>query len=352
MGSLRKFQIAAVLCSFLLVGACSDDSGETPKDGGNGDKSVLPDQGPLPTKLTCNNDCYDFVFDGLTFPDSTTASKIGHDYDNDGAIDNALGSILGALSGVATTLDLQKSIDEGMYAGSTIILLRTQAKDKVTDPGTMAQAWVGASQTCCPDKTDPVACKAAAKAGCFSGSHAFWPETNPPQKDALFNGSLSGGKFVYGPSAMTINLPMTSQGTLSLNLKQVFIKGKLSADGKTITDGVLAGAITKSDLDNSLIPTVTKMLNNTLTDPKTDKTTKDTILQLFDADKDTKVTDQEVKDNSLIKMFLAGDVDIDGDKVKELSLGIAFTAISSTIQMTPGPTPDMGAGDMAATGDM
>ena len=43
-------------------------------------------------------------------------------------------------------------------------------------------------------------------------------------------------------------------------------------------------------------------------------------------------TEEEVKDNDIIKAFLQGDVDVDGDGTPELSLGVGFEAVAATIK--------------------
>jgi len=363
MRSLKSLLSALLIAALTLsVVACSDD--DPVKDAAVKDTGPEVDTVKPPDKITCNNDCKDLVMDSLTFPDSTTAATIGVDYNNDGTVDNALGSILGALSGITTSLDLQKSIDAALYKGSTIMLLRMQAADFANAATAASQAWVGQAMACCTSVTDEAQCKTEALAGCFAGSHTFYTDNAASDPKAILGGSITAGNFNFGSksSTMALSLPITTAGILKLNLKGVYLKGDINAAGTKITNGVLAGVVTKDDLDNSLLPNITKMLNATLTDPLVEQSTKDTITTLFDANSDGTIDDKEVADNALIKTFLAGDVDVDGDGTMELSLGISFTATSATIDETGtapdaggpvpdagGPVPDQGAADAAVS---
>jgi hypothetical protein len=73
------------------------------------------------------------------------------------------------------------------------------------------------------------------------------------------------------------------------------------------------------------------MLNETLKTTE-EQTTKDLILQLFDTDGDKTISTAEIQNNATLKMLLAGDVDVDGDGKKELSLGVGFTAVDAKIK--------------------
>lgn len=365
MRSLKSLLSAILIAALTLsVAACSDD--DTNKDSGTKtDGPIIQDDGnvPPPTKLTCNGDCKDLVLDSLTFPDTTTAASIGVDYTGDGSVDNALGSILGALSGITSSLDLQKSINNAVNQGTTIMLMRMQAQNFATVATAASQAWVGQKMACCTSTTDDAQCAAEAKAGCFGGSHTFYTNNTASDPKAIFGGSITGGKFKFGSrtSTMSLNLPITNAGALELNLKGVYLMGDVNSAGTKITNGILAGVVTKEDLDTKLLPQIATMLNDTLNDATVEQTTKDTIKTLFDTDTDGQISEAEVKDNALIKTFLAGDVDVDGDGKMELSLGISFTATSAVIDEsgtapdaggpTPdaGPTPDMAVID-AATG--
>lgn len=346
MRCISRLAIVAVLA--LFVAGCSDDDNGKTDGQVKDDIGVKPDTGPPPTKLECNNDCVDLVMSAITLPDATTASKIGHDYDGDGSVDNALGGILGGLSSmVGGSLNVQEAVEGGVNAGKTLVLMRLQADDWASDDSSKAQAWVGAEMSCCSNPDDKAACATEAKANCFNGSTTFYPASDSPT-DAIFGGAISGGKAVYGPSSLKFILPFTGAGDLVLNLKSVYLKGDVAADGKSITNGILAGLITQDDLNNNLIPTIKDMLNDTLNDPTQDPQVLNIITSLFDGNSDGTITEDEVKNSTVVSTFLGGDVDIDNDGVKELSLGVGFEAVSATIDEagTPpdaGPTPDTGA---------
>jgi hypothetical protein len=364
MCSFKSLWSAILIAALTLsVVACSDDDTPKPKTDG----PIIQEDGnvPPPNKLICNGDCKDLVMDTMTFPDSTTAATIGVDYSGSGTVDNALGSILGALGGLAPSMNLQESIDDAVNQGTTLMLLRMQASSFATAATAASQAWVGQKMSCCTS-SDSAKCKTEAQAGCFGGSHTFYADNTASDPKAIFGGSITGGKFKFGSrtSTMSLNLPVTG-AALQLNLKGVYLMGDINAAGTKITNGILAGVVTKDDLDNELMPAIAKLLNDLLNDPTAQKTTKDTITTLFDTNTDGTIDEAEVKENALIKTFLAGDVDIDGDGKQEMSLGISFTGTSATINETgtapdaggptpdagpDGPTPDMAVID-AATGD-
>ncbi len=343
MRSTTRF-LSLLLALTVAMGAvaCSDDTEPPAKDKGVPDQpAVTPDTGPPPAMDCTKNKCTDFVLDKIIMPlTSQDAQKYSLVFK--GKKYNALGNILALLAQQAPNLSIQSSIDGALCAGSTIVLLKVQAKDMTSDPAAVAQALVGAEQKCCPNsdkkaKDYNTKCCAEAKKGCFGGTGEHCAAKDSPT-NMLFKGKIAGGAAKFGPSTMKLKIPLTEAGTLDLNLKYVHIEATTTASG--MTKGILSGAIPKSDLDTNVIPQVAKMLNKTYTDPDTDKQTKDMIKQLFDGDGDGQITTKEVSENALIKTFLAGDVDVDGDGTNELSLGIGFSATGAKIQATCAPTPD------------
>jgi hypothetical protein len=90
-----------------------------------------------------------------------------------------------------------------------------------------------------------------------------------------------------------------------------------------------------ADVQTTIIPQVAKMIQDALVDPTVTETTKNTIKQLFDTDKNGSVSEDEVKNNGIIKSFLKGDLDLDKDANHEpdhLSMGIGFAAVKAVIK--------------------
>lgn len=316
----------------LLDGPPTDGLATLP-DGGVPESGV-PDTLPPITEIVCKLDCKDFVVSRLILPDAATASKTGADLDGDGVIDNALGGVLGALAAVSSSMGLQEELDGSVYSGDAVMLIRLQAASFTDAPSAVAQAWRGANQTCCTDSKDVAACKAEAAAGCFSGNHVFTPHPTDDYSTIL-GGAITAGAIRYGPSKLTLALNISGGSTLDLSLLSVYLLGRLDSPG--IADGVIAGALPKAELDGKVIPAITDILNNELTDPSTPQATIDTILSLFDSNADKIIAVSEVQGNALIQSFLGGDVDVDKDGTMELSLGIGFEAVPAVIQVSQTP---------------
>jgi hypothetical protein len=101
------------------------------------------------------------------------------------------------------------------------------------------------------------------KLTCFSGGHSFVPDTTDA-KGTLLTGGISGGAMAFGPAGMKFRLPVVAGESLILDLKAARIAGTVSGSG--IANGVIAGAVSQSDLQTKVVPTVAKMLNNILKD--------------------------------------------------------------------------------------
>ena len=98
-----------------------------------------------------------------------------------------------------------------------------------------------------------------------------------------------------------------------------------------LTNGRITGGIPQSEISNSVIPAIAVLVDRLVNDPNTPQATRDQVLNLFDRNKDQRITAAEVRDNALIKTFLSGDVDVDGDGQLELTLGVGFNAIRAVI---------------------
>ena len=298
-------------------------------DGGGGGKAdigPLPDGAPKPKALDCTGTtCRDFVFDRIRIPKSTETKKLAFDLDCDGDRDNRLGDVLSLMSTFGSKGGAQASIDEQINQGKLILLMKMAAAS-LTSGKAAAQLWIGEQATCCKSPKDAKACAAEAKKTCFGGSFSFKKSPKSPS-DLLFGGAIKAGVATFGPSSFQLTIPLSSAGTVSLPLERVFLGGKLSADGKAITEGRLGGAITTKDFEGTVLPAVAKLL--------TDLSKKNAAVKTFLKDQlkdDGKVTADELKKHPLIKTFLSPDIDLDRDGTNDAySIGVGWSAVSAKI---------------------
>lgn len=275
----------------------------------------------------------DFVVDNMYLPvTKTDAKKYGLDLNGDGKVDNALGDILaGVFQLVPGGYDFQYDLAIAINSGALLTLLRVQAKDYTNDPLAMIKLWSAKPESCCTDPRELVQCQAQAKTTCFNGAYSFEPLPAAPL--CMTAGPIQSGAFVFGPGLLKIQLTLMGSPVLTLTLKKGIIKGKIV--NNQIIDGVIAGALPKQDVDNVIIPAVAKVLNDLINDPSLDATYKEYVLKLFDTDGDGILSITEVATNILVQSLVGGDVDVDYDNVKELSVGLGFTAVGALMKSTP-----------------
>lgn len=320
-------KLGVLFAIFALVGCSDTENPAVPDSGTKDDGSQTDGTGKTDGTGgdTTSSQTKDYVFNKMTVPTSATeAQKYAFDYNNDSKKDNALGDILAALMTAVPGMDLQGELDQNMRNGRAILLVKVTARDLASDDAAKLQGWTGEETTCCTTKP---CSEADANKSCFSGTHAFKVSAQSPQ-NAVLNGKIAASMLEVGPGEMEVLLPI-GKYPAKVMLKQARIKASIS--GTNLADGVLMGVVTKSDIDNNVVPSVAKVLDGELKDPTTKQTVKDAIKQAFDTNNDGTIDTGEVADNGLIKALLAGDVDVDNDGTKELSAGVGFSAVTCKI---------------------
>ncbi len=295
---------------------------------------TLPDIGPLPG--------LGYVLNSIDLPGSSLeAIKYALVYK--GTKYNALGNLLAVLVATSSTLDIQEGIDTTICSGEAMHLLEIQGNSLVTEPMARGQAWIGAQRSCCSSGSWGAACCAQAATGCFNGMAKLQKSKTSPN-DMVFAGSITAGALTLGPGNKLVVRLKYDAVTMDLPLTYVTFRGQIDAKG--IRQGILTGAVPQYGVQNILVPGVAQGLNDTYTDPYTDSGTRLTLGMMFDTNNDGKITAAELANNSLFKPFLAGDVDVDGDNVKEMSLGVGFAAVRAKLLDPPffsGPEAGVGA---------
>jgi hypothetical protein len=307
MALLRPILFASALTSLV---AC-----------GGGDDGTTPPSGPH----------YGYVASEVTVPaNNSQAREIGLDLNGDKTVDNQLGMVLGTLAGQG--FEVQATLDEAVQTGSIILLLDLQTPDFASTTGAGLSVKLGDMATPEPC-TDPDMIATCGQH--LDGSGTFTIDANSPQ-DAGVEGKIAGGVFTGGPGTITLQIALADAAPIELNL--IGARAKATGISETeIGEVVVAGALTQTDLDTKVIPTIQAQLP-----PLIERdcvpvsgdcgceagSTGNTILNLFDEDDDCSVTVDEIKNNSLIQSLLAPDVTIDGQDA--LSLGISLAAVGAS----------------------
>ncbi len=319
MYRLARITTVLFFATIIAVG-CSSDSG-TNDDGG---VTPTPDQGTTPTPDQGTTPTPD---KGPTQPEPTETllmtvantmtlpSKAGEyalDLDGSGP-KNQFGSLLAAMK--SFNLDMQPELDKALEDGAVLILMEVKGKDLTDDTNVLVQAHTG-------EDTDGDATNN------FSGS-AELKIAASSSKDAKLPGTIAGGKINAGPGSLVIPMPI-GDTPLLVPIQAARLEGEISADG--MANGVLAGAISKADLDAKVLPSVVELVNGMLTNPDVTQETKDMVLQVLDADKNGTIDIADMQ-GGLIGQALAPDIDTDGDGTADaLSIGIGFTTVTAVLK--------------------
>ena len=320
--AFRPFMLAAAAVVPMSLVACGGEDGQ-----------------PVP-----EGEHYQYVANAAFIPTTNTQSReYGLDLNGDGTIDNQLGMVLSTLSGMG--FDLQTTLDTAVAEGSIVLLADFQTKDFMNTTAAGFSIFLG-------DNPNPPACNQGetydetTKMGCkrhLDGNGSFTVAANSPDNLALA-GKIVNGTFTGGPGNLSLQIALGGTEAIRLDMIGARAKGTMISEtgiGSGTQGGmILAGAVTKEDIDTKVIPAIQTQLVPTIADDCTmlssppacgcaDGSTGKTILGLFDTDpKDCMVTVEEIKNNSLIVSLLAPDVTIDGKMA--LSLGIKATAVKAT----------------------
>jgi hypothetical protein len=244
---------------------------------------------------------------------STEAQQLGLDLNGDGKVDNRLGQVFGALA--AQGFDVQGLLGAAFGSGSLVTLLSVQTKNLKNAKGVRVRLFRGVPGTTRVDKTAPV---------------------------TELKAKIKKKAIVPKPGTVHLALPglLPGRPVVTLDLRQGRILATCRANG--CVAGRIVGGIPTEQVDQRLVPelgavvraVVARDCPTTPPDPCTPDTQGAQLLQLFDADHDGTVTDQELRDSVLIKGLLAPDLDlVGGDGVADsLSVGVGFTAAAAKVR--------------------
>lgn len=283
---------------------------------------LTPKPAPLPTPtpqpLPATGVEYYFVTNKLLIPATQEQTKLfalNIDGDSQNSLDNKFGDLFTLLTSAAQGVELQSSLDQAVNAGQIVSLHVVKANDSLNDTSVSWSIFLGQMTQSAPkfDGTDKV--KIDSKA----------PVTPP------IVGSLTNGHFTGGPGEARVQMFLLGQPA-EVGLIGVRLEADLSAQG--CSNGKLGGGVTVDEFRGKILPTIVAGINQVI---KVDKNAANTLLPLFDSDKNGTITIEEFEGNPLLMMAVSPDLDLldasgnfnpNQDGVKDsYSLGLGFTCV-------------------------
>lgn len=311
------------MCRFagiVLVVGCGSVSAKQP------DAAIdAPADAPLPAATH-------YVADRIYVPtNNTEARQFGLDINGDGTVDNQLGMVLATLSGMGFTIQADNAA--ALDHGAAITLFDVATFGYADSAYAQMAVLVGNNPL-------PAACTDANDTICrhhLTGTASFGVT---PTGATLMAGAFSAGTGIAGPGRVTVQLTFIGAASPVL-FPLIGARVKLAtASATSIGSVVVGGAVTMTDVDMKVIPGMRDQFApivardcTMLTSPPgcgcvADSTGK-TLLGLFDTTpKDCAISEDEIRNNSLIVALLAPDVMIEGQPA--LSVGVGFTAVGAT----------------------
>lgn len=310
------------LASIVMLG-CGGDN----KSPGSIDAAPPPDA-LLDAVMPAPN-VHRYVVDRENVPtNNSEAHTFALDLNNDGTVDNQLGMVVGALSGMG--FDEQLATTKAIDTGQILALIDVEADSLADGPATFAM-FDGANGM-------PSPCHGGADTTCrhhLAGTATF-DVAATSARDTPLAGTIAGGTFTT-TSAGHVHLENIALFATPTSLQLLGARVKLaSLTDPTVGDSIIAGGISQTEIDAKIIPgmqqgftaAVTRDCTNLASPPACGcgaSSSGKTLLDLFDTDHNCAISVDEVKGNSLIQSLLAPDVMIEGQMC--LSLGVQVHAV-------------------------
>jgi hypothetical protein len=264
---------------------------------------------------------YGYVVNRIVVPTTRAqAREVGLDLDKDGEADNQFGMALAALA--SQGFDFQAPVDASVSSGSLVTLLTLRATSLKNAKDVKLRLLSGLP------KANPD----------LNGGGSFRVDKSAPVTE--LKAKIKQKVVLTKRGAVRIEVPtfFSGQTPVAFELRKGRITAKCTK--KRCTAGKVGGALHVEELDAVFIPQFGTAMRAVVAEdcPSgyascANESTGKTILDLFDSNDDDLVTDQEIRDNSLIQSLLAPDLDLDGNGENDaLSVGFGFTAANAKVR--------------------
>jgi len=261
------------------------------------------------------------------------AQAAGLDLDGDGSVDNRLGAALAALS--SQGVELQSVVSTVIDRGIVILLLNFRAASFSSTGDARAELRLGDNATAAPQP-----CAGPGDTVCrhhLDGTGTFLIAPASPA-DAALTGTITGGTFLGGPGEVSFQISLDGVAITPLHL--LGARAKATGIGAAGIDSILvAGGLPMERFDADVVPAIRDRIAAIVNATCVNRTPPicgcpfggspgRALLTVFDnAPTDCTVSADEIKNNILIRTFLAPDVTIDGKSC--LSVGLKVQAAAA-----------------------
>lgn len=312
---MRRFLLLAVLT------ACSSDS-EPIDPGADASVAQVPDDLPHRT----------YVVDSIAVPTTSSEARLyGLDLDNDTVIDNQLGTVIAALSGMG--VDASAMVTRAIDRGETILLAKVGTTSFADAPVATFETFAGSNPSIAPcvDSSDTECRKHLAGGASFTALAA-------PVGERLV-GRFAGGVFTGDAGNLVVRIALLGADPIDLVLLGSRAQITMATDSK-LGSATLAGAVSIEDIDTKVLPAVHTNMSAAVAADCTQLSSPPSCgcaansdgksaLATFDkAPTDCAISLDEIRNNALIQNLLAPDVEVEGQMA--LSLGVKATAVTAT----------------------
>jgi len=286
---------------------------------------------------------YDYIVTTMDIPRSAAEGlEIGVDLNGDGVIDNKLGGIFGMFPAEVSNR-LAESFQRKVANGTLILLPRLWVDAWPTDNTVASQVL--------PGLLDP-SLDATEDNFTGSGTALLAPEAD---RTSFLCGELLDTGYTAGPGPFVLPIPLMGGITfLEVLLARAVCVNPLTPE--SVTDMQVGGGLTRTTVENQLLPAIQVMLNEeTLSNPTGE--TAQYVLSWVDSNCNNTIPGcesvtpgqgdctpwdhlattlpisfAEVRCNFFLHSALAPDIDSDGDQVNDLlSIGLRYDAVHISI---------------------
>lgn len=277
-----------------------------------------PKSTPTPQSIPDSGIKYYFVTNKLQIPTTQEQTKsFGFNVDGDSknSLDNKFGDLFTLLTSTSQSIELQSVLDQAVNNGQIVTLQVVKANDPLNDPSVSWSIFLGQTTQYAPK---------------FDSADNFKIDSAAPVTPPLV-GSLVNGHFTGGPGNARVQLFLLGQ-RVDVELTGVRLEADVSAQG--CANGKLGGGLSVDEFRGKILPAIITGLDQVI---QADKNAANTLLPLFDSDKNGTITIEEFESNPLLMMVVSPDLDLldasgsfnpNQDGVKDsYSLGLGFTCV-------------------------